>query len=114
MDELRKRNKQMKSEIFSKAIHFRNMIKFLYFLSEITVEPYFISCEKMEKISLWPIPSSNQVKRFEFSAIANIKVLNNKRFSPVIPIKISPKLKEIMMIPEKRKSIDLLVEGVLA
>jgi hypothetical protein len=78
----------MKSEIFSKAIHFRNMIKFLYFLNEITVEPYFISCEKDGRKYLYGrIPTSNQVKRFEFSAIANIKILNNKRFSPIIPIK---------------------------
>jgi hypothetical protein len=78
----------MKTEIFSKAIHLRNMIKFLYFLSEVTVEPYFISCEKNGKKYLYGrIPSSNQVSRFEFGAIANIKVLNNKRFSPLIPIK---------------------------
>jgi hypothetical protein len=81
----------MKTEIFSKAIYLRNMIKFLYFLSEITVEPYFISCEKNGKKYLYGrIPSSNQIKRFEFSAIANIKVLNHKRFSPIIPIKALP------------------------
>jgi hypothetical protein len=64
------------------------MIKFLYFMSEIVVEPYFISCEKNGKKYLYGrIPSSNQVKKFEFCAIANIKVLGDKRFSPVIPIK---------------------------
>jgi hypothetical protein len=81
----------MKSEIFSKAINRRFMIQFLYFLNEIIIEPYFISCEKSGKKFLYGrIPSSNQVKRFEFTAIANIKVLNNRRFSPVIPIKSLP------------------------
>jgi hypothetical protein len=81
----------MKTEIFSKAIHLRNMIRFLYFLSEITMEPYFISCEKNGKKYLYGrIPASNQVQKFEFSAIANIKVLNGRRFSPVIPIKSLP------------------------
>lgn len=89
MDEL-KENK-MKTEIFSKAIYYRNMIKFLYFLSETVIEPYFISCEKSGKKFLYGrIPSSNQVKRFEFSAITNIKILKDKRFSPVIPIKYLP------------------------
>jgi len=78
----------MKSEIFSKAIHFRNMIQFLYFLNEMVVEPYFISCEKNGRKYLYGrIPASNQVKRFEFTAIANIRVLKNRKFSPVIPIK---------------------------
>ena len=35
----------------------------------------------MEKFS-----NSSEIKKFEYSRIANIKVLEKKRFSPVIPI----------------------------
>jgi hypothetical protein len=78
----------MKSEIFSKAIHFRNMIRFFYFLDEVIIEPYLISCAKTGKKYLYGrLPSSNQVKRFEFSAITNIRVLRDRKFSPVIPIR---------------------------
>ncbi len=89
MDELEEN--KMKTEIFSKAIYYRNMIKFLYFLNETVIEPYFISCEKTGKKYLYGrIPSSNHVKRFEFSAITNIKILGDKKFSPVIPIRNMP------------------------
>jgi hypothetical protein len=77
----------MKSEIFSRAIHFRNAIRFLYCMSEIVVEPYFICCERTGKKYLYGrVPSSNQVKKFEFSSIVNIKVLKDRKFSPLIPI----------------------------
>jgi hypothetical protein len=77
----------MKTEIFTKAIHYRNLIRFIYFLDEMIIEPYFISSEKPGKKFLYGrIPGTNEVRRFEYSAIANIKVLKDKRFSPVIPI----------------------------
>ena len=77
----------MKSEIFNKAIYFRNMIRFVYLLNEMVVEPYSISVTKNGKKYLYArVPAANQVKRFEFSGIANIKVLKDKKFSPIIHI----------------------------
>lgn len=77
----------MKSEIFSKAIHNRNTIKFLYLLNEVTIDPYFISQDKSgKKIIYGKTYNSSEIKKFDFDKIVNIKVLKKNRFSPVIPI----------------------------
>ncbi len=77
----------MKTEIFSSAIYKRNKIKFLYGLTEILLEPYYIMRERSGKKVIYGRPNnSNEVKKFEFNRIANIKVLNASRFSPIIRI----------------------------
>lgn len=77
----------MKSEIFSSAITNRNKIRFLYGLSEIVLDPYYISRERSgKKVIYGKVLTSNEIKKFEYERIANIKVLRNIRFSPVIPI----------------------------
>ena len=77
----------MKTEIFSSAIYNRNKIKFLYGLTEILLEPYYIMTERSGKKVIYGRPNnSNEVKKFEFNRIANIKVLNASRFSPLIRI----------------------------
>ncbi len=77
----------MKSEIFSKAIHERNQIKFLYGLSEIVLDPYYIAQERTgRKFIYGRLNSSSEIRKFEYKRIANIKVLENKKFSPIIPI----------------------------
>lgn len=77
----------MKTEIFSYAIHNRNQIRFLYGLNEILMEPYYISREKSGKKYIYGrISGSNEVKRFDYNSIVNIKVLNRVKFSPIIPI----------------------------
>ncbi len=76
----------MKSEIFSMAISRRNKIKFLYGLNEVVLDPYYISTERSGKKFIYgKVYNSSIIKKFEYTRIANIKVLQN-RFSPVIPI----------------------------
>lgn len=76
----------MKSQIFAEAIANRNRIKFLYFFSEVVLEPYYISKDKSgKKIIYGKLSNSNEVKTFEYKNIMNIKTLEHNRFSPVIP-----------------------------
>lgn len=77
----------MKSELFSNAIKNRNKIKFLYSSNEIILDPYFISYEKNGKKVLYGrTHNSNEIKKFEYTKISNIKILNNVKFTPLIPI----------------------------
>lgn len=77
----------MKSQIFSTAIANRNKVRFLYHLSEIVLDPYYMTTEKSgKKVIYGKILESSTVKKFELGMIANIKVLNNYKFTPVIPI----------------------------
>ena len=76
----------MKTDIFNTAITRRNKLKFLYGLSEIELEPYYLSRNRTgKKVIYGRVNNSNEVKMFEYDRIFNIKVLNN-RFSPIIPI----------------------------
>ncbi len=80
----------MKSEIFSTAISNRNRIKFLYDMNEILIDPYFISKERNgKKVIYGKLFNSSEIKKFEYEKISNIKILNDLRFSPVIPIIIN-------------------------
>jgi hypothetical protein len=75
----------MKTQIFSKAISKRNQIKFLYGFDEVVLEPYYIAKDKLGKKVLYGrVTNSFEIKKFEYSLIANIKVFSNKRFSPRI------------------------------
>lgn len=77
----------MKTEIFKSAIRNRNRLIFLYGLDEIQIEPYYITIEKNGgKVIYGKVFQSSEIKKFNYSKIANIKVLEKKRFSPVIPI----------------------------
>ncbi len=77
----------MKSEIFSSAISNRNKIRFLYGMSEIQLDPYYISIERNgRKVIYGRMFNSSEIKKFEYNKIANIKILNNIKFSPIIPI----------------------------
>ncbi len=77
----------MKSEIFSSAIHNRSRIKFLYGMNEFLIDPYYISVEKNgRKVIYGRMFNSSEIKKFEYNKIVNIKILNNKKFSPIIPI----------------------------
>ena len=77
----------MKSEIFNSAIISRQKLKFLYKLSNIELEPYFLSINRNgNKVIYGRVNNSNEVKMFEFNKIFNIKVLSNTKFSPIIPI----------------------------
>ncbi len=77
----------MKSDIFSSAINNRNKIRFYYGLTEVFLDPYYISIEKNgKKVIYGKTFNSNEIKKFDYSRIANIKVLQNAKFSPIIPI----------------------------
>ena len=77
----------MKSEIFSSAINSRNTIRFLYGLNEVILEPYYITREKTgKKVIYGKTYNSNEIRKFEYNRISNIRIIKGTRFSPVIPI----------------------------
>jgi len=77
----------MKTDIFLSAIQKRNNIRFLYNLREILIDPYYITRERNgKKVIYGRVRRTNEIKKFEYEKISNIRVLENLRFSPVIPI----------------------------
>lgn len=77
----------MKTEIFSFAISNRNTVRFLYALDEFIIEPYYISREKSgKKVIYGRLSSTSEIKKFDYDKIVNIRILKNRKFSPVIPI----------------------------
>ena len=76
----------MKSLIFSDAIKNRNSINFLFGLEYIDLDPYFTTEEQGKKFIYGRSPNSQTIRRFEYSKIANIRIIKNKKFSPIIPI----------------------------
>jgi hypothetical protein len=77
----------MKSEIFNTAILRRQKLKFLYDLNNIELEPYFLAMNKNgRKVIYGRVNNSSNIRMFEFNKIFNIKVLEESKFSPIIPI----------------------------
>ena len=77
----------MKTNIFLTAIKNRSKLKFLYSLTEIIIEPYFIAREKSgRRVIFGRVKRTNAVRKFEYNKISNIRILNEDKFSPVIPI----------------------------
>ncbi len=77
----------MKSNIFKKAIINRNKVRFLYNLQEVILEPYFISTtSEGKKVIFGRVNNSHEIRMFNYDQIFNIKVLDWKKFSPIIPI----------------------------
>ena len=77
----------MKTEIFSTAIINRDKIRFIYGLSEVVLEPYYITTEKSGRKVIYGRPfNSHEVRKFEFNRIANIRVINGAKFSPLIRV----------------------------
>ena len=78
---------KMKSDIFIHAIKKRNNLQFLYSLQEVNLEPYYIAKNKFgQKIIYGRVKNSNQIRKFEYNKIANIRIVESFRFSPRIPI----------------------------
>ena len=77
----------MKSQLFSSAIVNRNRIRFLYELHEIVLDPYYITREKNgKKVIYGRMNNTNEIKKFEYDRIANIRILKSMKFSPIIPL----------------------------
>jgi hypothetical protein len=77
----------MKTDIFINAIRKRNNLRFLYGLQEMLIEPYYITREKSgKKVIYGRLRTTNEIRKFEYEKIANIKVMESYKFSPVIPI----------------------------
>jgi hypothetical protein len=77
----------MKTEIFIQAIRNRNNLQFLYGLQEVNLEPYYISKNTSgRKVIYGRLKSTNEIRKFEYNRIANIRILESLRFSPLIPI----------------------------
>ncbi|MBE0570093.1 MAG: hypothetical protein IH618_00995 [Ignavibacteriaceae bacterium] len=77
----------MKTDIFIQAIRNRNNLQFLYGLQEVNLEPYYISKNTSgRKVIYGRLRSTNEIKKFEYNKIANIRILQSLRFSPLIPI----------------------------
>lgn len=77
----------MKTNIFLSAIKNRNNLRFLYGITEMMIEPYYITREKSgKKVIYGRVKSTNEIRKFEYDKISNIRVLNDVKFSPVIPI----------------------------
>jgi len=77
----------MKSEIFNSAIKGRKRLKFLYHLSQVEIEPYYLAHNSSgKKVIYGRVNNTSNIQMFEFNKIFNIKVLENSKFSPIIPI----------------------------
>ena len=77
----------MKTDIFIQAIRNRRNLRFLYGLQEINLEPYYIARNRLgKKVIYGRVRRTNEVRKFEYDRIANIRVVESLRFSPRIPI----------------------------
>lgn len=77
----------MKTDIFIYAIRNRYNLKFLYGLQEINIEPYYISKSRLgKKVIYGRVSSTNEIRKFNYDKIANIRVVMSFKFSPLIPI----------------------------
>ena len=82
-----KRSRKMKTDIFTQAIRNRNNLQFLYDLQEVNLEPYYISRNTFgRKVIYGRLRSTNEIRKFEYNRIVNIRILESFRFSPLIPI----------------------------
>lgn len=82
-----KKEAKMKTDIFIHAIKKRNNLQFLYGLQEVNLEPYYIARNKIgQKVIYGRVKNSNEIRKFEYNKIANIRIVESFRFSPRIPI----------------------------
>lgn len=81
------RRRTMKTDIFIQAIRNRKNLQFLYGLQEVNLEPYYITKNIFgRKVIYGRLRSTNEIRKFEYNRIANIRIIESFRFSPVIPI----------------------------
>jgi hypothetical protein len=77
----------IKSELFQQAIKNRIKVRFYYNLNEEVMEPYFIFEEADGSKSLYGRSNigNQKIVKFNFKRIANIRLLPNEHFIPIIP-----------------------------
>lgn len=77
----------MKTDIFIQAIRKRNNLQFLYGSQEVNLEPYYITkSQSGKKVIYGRLRNTNEIRKFEYDKIANIRIIESFRFSPRIPI----------------------------
>ncbi|MCK9280810.1 MAG: hypothetical protein M0P71_09325 [Melioribacteraceae bacterium] len=77
----------MKSLLFTTAIIKRLKVSFIFGAELISLEPYYISKNKNgEKVVFGRINNLNEIRVFEYNKIFNLRLLEQNRFSPLIPI----------------------------
>lgn len=77
----------MKTEIIKTAIKRRYQLRFIYDLAEVMIEPYYIAKKHDgQKVIYGRVLQTNQIKKFDLLHITNVKIMHDKRFSPIIPI----------------------------
>jgi hypothetical protein len=77
----------MKTNIFINAIRNRLDVRFLYCSGEIMLEPYYITRNPQgKKVIYGRVKNTKEIKKFEYDRIANIRILDSVRFSPLIPL----------------------------
>jgi hypothetical protein len=77
----------MKTDIFIQAIRSRKNLQFLYGLQMVSLEPYYITKNRIgKKVIYGRIRNSSEIRKFEYEKIANIRIIESFRFSPRIPI----------------------------
>lgn len=77
----------MKTQIFETAIRNRNRISFIYNFSQVFIEPYYMTFEKDgSKVLYGKVLQNNEIKKFDLSKIANIKVVEGRKFAPIIQL----------------------------
>jgi hypothetical protein len=56
-------------------------------LQEVNLEPYYITRNRAgKKVIYGRLKSTNEIKKFEYEKISNIRIVESFRFSPRIPI----------------------------
>jgi hypothetical protein len=77
----------MKTQIFEAAIRNRNRISFIYNFIQVFIEPYYMTFEKDgSKVLYGKILQNNEIKKFDLNKIANIKVVEGRKFAPIVQL----------------------------
>lgn len=80
----------MKSDVFSFAISHRNQLRFHYDFDEVLLDPYYVSRDNIgKKVIYGRINNTSEIKKFDFDKIVNLRILDQNKFSPVIPLLLS-------------------------
>jgi len=76
-----------RDEIIKHAIIKRTKIRFRYAMKNVIIEPYFSKENNNgKKILYGRAVSKNEIEKFDYDKIIDIKLLNSRKFSPIIPI----------------------------